>query len=29
MSVDWPELAIDQLDWHWNYQLRPRLAGLS
>jgi hypothetical protein len=29
MGVDWPELATDQLDWHWNYQLRPRLVGLS
>ena len=29
MSVDWPELAIDQVDWHWNFQLRPRLVGLS
>ncbi len=29
MSIDWPELAIDQLDWHWNYQPRPRLVGLS
>lgn len=29
MGVDWPDLTIDQLDWHWNNQLRPRLAGLS
>jgi len=20
---------IDQLDWHWNYHLRPRLDGLT
>ncbi len=29
MSIEWPLLAIDQLDWHWTYQLRPRLEGLT
>jgi hypothetical protein len=29
VDVDWPGLAVDQLDWHWSHQLRPRLVGLS
>lgn len=29
MNVDWNALLIDQLDWHWHAQLRPRLTGLS
>ncbi|MGH3694827.1 MAG: DinB family protein [Pseudonocardiaceae bacterium] len=27
--TDWNQLLIDQLDWHWQHQLRPRLDGLS
>lgn len=26
---EWSAALIDQLDWHWTNQLRPRLAGLS
>ncbi len=29
MGSDWNGLLVDQLDWHWTYQLRPRLVGLS
>jgi DinB superfamily len=25
----WNPLLRDQLEWHWEHQLRPRLAGLS
>ncbi len=25
----WREQLLDQLDFHWTHQLRPRLAGLS
>ncbi|HEU4567906.1 MAG TPA: DinB family protein [Marmoricola sp.] len=25
----WSSLLLDQADWHWREQLRPRLAGLS
>jgi hypothetical protein len=28
-AADWPYELDDQLDWHWQHQLRPRLAGLS
>lgn len=28
-TLDWPQQAIDQLDWHWRSQLRPRLDGLT
>ncbi|MEO7233905.1 MAG: DinB family protein [Lapillicoccus sp.] len=28
-GVDWPAQAVDQLDWHWRTQLRPRLDGLT
>ncbi len=28
-GVDWPRVVLDQLDWHWTNQLRPRLAGLT
>ena len=28
-DLDWPDLLLDQLEWHWTNQLRPRLAGLS
>ncbi|MER5177815.1 DinB family protein [Streptomyces sp. NPDC002896] len=29
MALDWNTLLADQLDWHWQHQLRPRLAGLT
>ncbi|SRR6266487_2240938 len=29
MTVDWNEQLFEQLDWHWRYQLRPRLSGLT
>jgi hypothetical protein len=29
MTVDWPTEIIEQLDWHWRSQLRPRLDGLT
>ena len=29
MSIDWKPLLIEQLKWHWETQLRPRLAGLT
>lgn len=29
VSVDWPGLLVDQLDWHWTHHLRPRLDGLT
>ena len=28
-TTDWPHLALEQLTWHWDGQLRPRLEGLS
>lgn len=28
-AVDWNTALVDQLDWHWQYQLRPRLNGLT
>jgi hypothetical protein len=28
-GMDWTELLIEQADWHWQAQLRPRLAGLT
>jgi hypothetical protein len=28
-TVDWPHELIEQLDWHWRSQLRPRLDGLT
>ncbi|PZS19805.1 MAG: serine/arginine repetitive matrix protein 1 [Acidimicrobiales bacterium] len=27
--MDWNEQLIEQLDWHWSHQLRPRLEGLG
>jgi DinB superfamily len=27
--TDWNELLLDQLTWHWEQQLRPRLEGLT
>jgi len=29
MDIDWNTLLVDQLDWHWHAQLRPRLDGLT
>ncbi|MFC6023185.1 DinB family protein [Plantactinospora solaniradicis] len=29
MSIDWNGQLVDQLDWHWQHQLRPRLHGLT
>lgn len=29
MSIDWNTELVDQLDWHWQHQLRPRLEGLT
>ena len=28
-DVDWNQQLIEQLDWHWQQQLRPRLDGLT
>lgn len=27
--LDWTHELLDQIDWHWQAQLRPRLEGLS
>jgi hypothetical protein len=29
MPVDWNTELVEQLDWHWRNQLRPRLDGLT
>ncbi len=29
MQISWNTLLLDQLDWHWTHQLRPRLDGLT
>ena len=29
MDIDWNVELIEQLDCHWDHQLRPRLAGLT
>jgi hypothetical protein len=29
MNVDWHHELIEQWDWHWTNQLRPRLDGLA
>jgi hypothetical protein len=29
MDIDWNAELVDQLDWHWQHQLRPRLDGLT
>jgi hypothetical protein len=29
VTIDWNRELVDQLDWHWQHQLRPRLAGLT
>lgn len=28
-TFDWKKEAIEQLEWHWTQQLRPRLDGLT
>jgi hypothetical protein len=28
-TVDWDAELVEQLDWHWRTQLRPRLDGLT
>ena len=28
-AVEWTTQLADQLDWHWNAQLRPRIEGLT
>jgi DinB superfamily len=29
VDVDWNAELVDQLEWHWQQQLRPRLDGLT
>jgi hypothetical protein len=29
MEIDWNAELVDQLEWHWQHQLRPRLDGLT
>jgi hypothetical protein len=29
MGINWNHELVDQLDWHWQQQLRPRLDGLT
>ena len=29
MDIDWNAELLDQLDWHWRHQLRPRLDSLT
>jgi hypothetical protein len=29
MDIDWNSQLVDQLDWHWRNQLRPRLDGIT
>ncbi len=29
MDIDWSSELADQLDWHWQNHLRPRLDGLT
>lgn len=29
MTIDWNTELLDQLEWHWAHQLRPRLDGLT
>jgi len=29
MDLDWNSELVDQLEWHWEHQLRPRLDGLT
>jgi hypothetical protein len=29
MAIDWNPQLVDQLDWHWQHHLRPRMDGLT
>lgn len=29
MDMDWTDQLVEQLEWHWQGQLRPRLDGLT
>jgi hypothetical protein len=29
VAIDWTTVLADQLDWHWQHHLRPRLDGLT
>jgi hypothetical protein len=29
MTISWDTELVDQLDWHWQHHLRPRLDGLT
>lgn len=29
MTLDWKQMAIDQLEWYWQMSFRPRLEGLT
>jgi hypothetical protein len=29
MDIDWNVALVDQLDWHWRNQLRPRIDGIT
>jgi DinB superfamily len=29
IDIDWNQELTDQIDWHWQHHLRPRLAGLT
>ena len=29
MDTEWNTELLDQLEWHWEHQLRPRLDGLT
>jgi len=29
LDIDWNQELVDQLDWHWQHHLRPRLAQLT
>jgi hypothetical protein len=29
MGIEWNQHLVDQLDWHWQHHLRPRLEGLT
>lgn len=29
MTIEWKHELIEQLDWHWQHQIRPRFDGLT
>jgi hypothetical protein len=29
MDIDWNASLVDQLGWHWQHQMRPRLDGMA